>query len=112
MYFGGNFWIRIPARLHVSSFSCLDLAKREPMVEGGIYQWSGLEKLTKWDIVQLISHQAGLRKQRLAAFRSIPSLNKIQVVLLLISYNVTKVRSSRCVLTGDKLEVLSTFLII
>jgi hypothetical protein len=54
-------------------------------VEGGIYQWSGLERLTKWDIVRLISQQAGLRKQRLAAFRSIPSLNKIQVVLLLIT---------------------------
>ncbi len=54
-------------------------------MEGGIYQWSGLERLTKWDIVRLISQQAGLRKQRLAAFRSIPSLNKIQVVLLLIT---------------------------
>jgi hypothetical protein len=73
MYFGGgNFWIRIPARLHVSSLPCSDLASREPVVEGGIYQWSGLEKLTKWDIVQLISQQAGLRKQqRFAAFRSI-----------------------------------------
>ncbi len=71
------------------------------MVEGGIYQWSGLEKLTKWDIVRLISQQAGLRKQRVAAFRSIPSLGKIHGVLLLI--NVTKVASSRSVGTGDKL---------
>jgi hypothetical protein len=80
----------------VSSFSCLDLANREPAVEGGIYQWSGLERLTKWDIVQLISQQAGLRKQRLAAFRSIPSLNKIQGVLPLITLQ-------KCVGTGDKL---------
>jgi hypothetical protein len=80
------FWIRIPATLHVSFFSCPDLASREPMVEGGIYQWSGLEKLTKWDIVQLISQQAGLREQqRFAAFRSIPSLNKIQGLLPLIT---------------------------
>ncbi len=55
-------------------------------MDGGIYQWSGLERLTKWDIVQLISQQAGLREQqRFAAFHSITSLNIIQRVLLLIT---------------------------
>ncbi len=82
---GVFFWLRVPVTLHLS-FSCPDLASREPAVEGGIYQWSGLEKLTKWDIVQLISQQAGLRKQqRIAAFRSIQSLGKIQGLLPLIT---------------------------
>jgi len=46
----------------MTPFFCSDLANREPGVEGGIYQWSGLEKVTKWDIIQLIGQQTGLRK--------------------------------------------------
>ena len=45
----------------VIHYDFVDLASREPKVGGGIYQWSGLEKVTKWDIVKLIAQHTGLR---------------------------------------------------
>ena len=58
------YWLALILPLNwvvVIHYGFVDLASREPKVGGGIYQWSGLEKVTKWDIVKLIAQHTGLR---------------------------------------------------
>jgi dTDP-4-dehydrorhamnose reductase len=37
----------------------------QPGLEGGVYQWSGLEAVTKWDIVRMIGAETGLTVEHL-----------------------------------------------
>jgi len=52
-----SYEVRCPAHTKDVANIVLDLAKRLPNVEGGVYQWSGLEKMSKWDIVTMIGKE-------------------------------------------------------
>lgn len=55
-----SFEVRCPAHTRDIASIVLDLVTREEELKGGIYQWSGLEKLSKWDMVGLIGRETGL----------------------------------------------------
>jgi len=51
---------RNPAHTEDIANILLDMANKLETLPGGVYQWSGLEKISKWDIVQLISKQLNM----------------------------------------------------
>jgi len=55
-----SFEKRNPAHTEDIANILLDMANQLDHLPGGVYQWSGLEKISKWDIVQLISKQLNL----------------------------------------------------
>lgn len=55
-----SYEVRCPAHTGDIARIVRDMVTREQALEGGVYQWSGLEKLSKWDMVQMISSETGL----------------------------------------------------
>jgi len=53
-----SYEVRCPAHTQDIARILLDLIKKSP--DGGIYQWCGLEKLSKWDMCKIISKETGL----------------------------------------------------
>jgi len=51
---------RHPAHTQDIGNILLDMTQQLDSLPGGVYQWSGLEKISKWDIVQLISTKLDL----------------------------------------------------
>lgn len=52
-----SYEVRCPAHTKDIANILLDIGNRIQDIQGGVYQWSGLEKVTKWDIVQLLSKE-------------------------------------------------------
>lgn len=55
-----SYEVRCPAHTKDIARILADLVTKQPRAEGGVYQWSGLEKLSKWDMVQIIHSETKL----------------------------------------------------
>ena len=53
-----SYEVRCPSHTQDIARILLDIVRRTP--PGGIYQWCGLEKLSKWDMCKMISKETGL----------------------------------------------------
>eukprot|EP00092_Neocalanus_flemingeri_P025613 GFUD01027768.1.p1 GENE.GFUD01027768.1~~GFUD01027768.1.p1 ORF type:complete len:294 (+),score=81.21 GFUD01027768.1:32-913(+) len=53
-----SYEVRCPSHTQDIARILLDMIRKSP--EGGIYQWCGLEKLSKWDMCKIISKETGL----------------------------------------------------
>jgi len=53
-----SYEVRCPAHTHDIAKILLDMANKTN-IKGGVYQWSGLEKLSKWDVVKIIATELG-----------------------------------------------------
>jgi len=50
-----SYEVRCPAHSRDIARILGDMIGRLPGLQGGVYQWSGLEKLSKWDMVQILA---------------------------------------------------------
>ena len=55
-----SYEVRCPAHVMDIVSILLDLGRSLEAVEGGVYQWSGMEKLSKWDIVKMLGAELEL----------------------------------------------------
>jgi len=53
-----SYEVRCPSHTLDIARILLDLVRKSP--DGGIYQWCGMEKLSKWDMCKIISKETGL----------------------------------------------------
>lgn len=59
-----SYEVRCPAHTNDIANILLSMANNKD-IKGGVYQWSGLEKLSKWDVTQLIASELGLNASHL-----------------------------------------------
>jgi len=60
-----SYEVRCPAHTRDIASILLDIGSKLQDIKGGIYQWSGLEKLSKWDIVKMIGSELNLSTQHI-----------------------------------------------